>query len=249
MNGLLVDLLDASRERQIAAPTGDVARNPRPSLLRSLRGRQRLSLLAEFKRSSPSHAGLALHADLQQQVRSYAEAGAAGLSVLTEPTRFQGNLQDLRAAVATTSLPVLRKDFLVRPEQVAESVAHGASAVLLIARCLPGAQLHEMVAACEQFGAEMLIECHDEQDLDRALPISDAVLGINNRDLDSLVVDRSVFVRLARTVPVDRVLVAESGYTDPEQLQELHGLADAVLIGTALMRGCGAATFLRGRQS
>jgi len=249
VNGVLIDLLDASRERQIAEPVDGQVRRQRPSLLRSLRGRQTVSLVAEFKRSSPSHAGLALHADLEQQVRSYAEAGAAALSVLTEPTRFQGNLQDLRAAVATTSLPVLRKDFLVRPEQVQESVRHGASAVLLIARCLPGAQLLEMVAACEQFGAEMLIECHDEADLERTLPIEGAVLGINNRDLDSLVVDRSVFLRLATLVPEDRVLVAESGYTDPEQLRELHGLADAVLIGTALMRGRGVRPFLRGGQS
>jgi indole-3-glycerol phosphate synthase len=99
----------------------------------------------------------------------------------------------------------------------------------------------------------MLIECHDEADLERALPFAEAMLGINNRDLDTLQLDRDVFLRLARLVPKERVVVAESGYTDPAQLRELHGLADAVLIGTALMRGpssvARAAAFANGGQS
>ncbi|HIE71386.1 MAG TPA: indole-3-glycerol-phosphate synthase [Planctomycetes bacterium] len=253
MNGVLLELLSASRERRVAVTTGGAVESTRPSLLAALRGRQQVKLLAEFKRCSPSDAQLAPGTDLIAQVSGYEQAGAAGLSVLTEPTRFRGSLGDLGAAVAATTLPVLRKDFLVRPEQVQESVAHGASAVLLIARCLPGSQLAELADACAQCQAEMLIECHDEADLERALPFSEAMLGINNRDLDTLQLDRDVFLRLARLVPKERVVVAESGYTDPAQLRELHGLADAVLIGTALMRGpssvARAAAFANGGQS
>lgn len=249
MNGVLVDLLAASRKRPILGlPEAAVAAD-RPSLRAALQGRDELSVLAEFKRSSPSNAAIALEADLATQVRAYESAGAAALSVLTEPTRFGGSLADLRGAVAATALPVLRKDFLVRPAQVQEAAAHGASAVLLIVRCLPDGLLGEMVDACADIGLETLIECHDEADLERALPFDDAILGINNRDLDSLVVDRGVFLRLAEQVPNDRILVAESGYTDPQQLRELHGLADAVLIGTALMQSETAASFVARRVS
>ena len=247
MNGVLLDLVAASRARPVV--DGDAPPGPRPSLVAALRGRERISLLAEFKRRSPSDRVFAPEVDLLSQLHGYQQAGAAAVSVLTEPTRFCGSMRDLRAAVAASPLPILRKDFLVRPEQVRESAANGASAVLLIVRCLPGAQLGEMVDACRAAGVEMLIECHDEADLDRALPFDDAVLGVNNRDLDTLRVDRAVVTRLAPRVPTDRVLVAESGYTDAAQLQPLHGVVDAVLIGSALMRGAAAGAFVAGGRS
>lgn len=248
MNGLLRELMLASRFRQVQpAPTGKKA-GKRASLCQALRGRDRLSLLAEFKRQSPSDARLALHVDLCDQVRGYEQCGAAGISVLTEPTRFGGSLADLQLAALQTALPILRKDFLVRPEQVREASAHGASAVLLIARCLVGMQLQELVHAARAAGVEFLIECHDEADVARALPFEDAMLGINNRDLDSLRVDRSVSLRLAAGIPSDRVVVAESGYLVHAHLEPLVGIADAVLVGTALMRG-DAVRLLRGLSS
>ena len=244
MNGVLTDLVRASRTRPVAAPTAPVG--PRASLAASLRGRDRISLLAEFKRRSPSDRVLAPEVDLLEQLRGYERAGAAGVSVLTEPTRFGGSIADLRAAVTASALPILRKDFLVRPEQVRESAANGASAVLLIARCLPDGALGEMVDACRRCGVEMLVECHDQSDLERALPFEDAMLGINNRDLDTLRIDREVTLRLAPSVPAERIVVAESGYVDAAQLQPLAGLVDAVLIGSALMRGAAAASFVTG---
>lgn len=247
MNGVLLDLMSASKARPVVdgvAPPG-----PRRSLVDALRGRDRISLLAEFKRRSPSDRVFAPEVDLLTQLHRYEQAGAAAVSVLTEPTRFCGSMQDLRASVTASALPILRKDFLVRPEQVRESAANGASAVLLIVRCLPGALLAKMVDACRVCGVEMLIECHDEADLDRALPFEDGVLGVNNRDLDTLRVDRDVVLRLASRVPDDRVLVAESGYTEAAQLEPLHGVVDAVLIGSALMRGAAAATFVAGGRS
>jgi indole-3-glycerol phosphate synthase len=243
VNGLLMDLVLASRQRGVEAMELSHVASGRRSLLDALRGRQRLSLLAEFKRRSPSDSCFQPNVHLIEQLVCYQQAGAAGVSVLTEPTRFGGCLADLRAAVGVSDLPILRKDFLVRPEQVRESRAHGASAVLLIVRCLPGQQLTELVEACREASVEMLVECHDEQDLDRALPFGDAMIGINNRDLDTLRIDRDVFLRLAPSVPAGRVVVAESGYTDPNHLDPVLGLADAVLIGSALMRGGDAASF------
>ena len=247
MNGVLLDLMSASRSRPVADAVAPAA--PRASLAAALRGRERISLLAEFKRRSPSDRVFAPEVDLLTQLHRYEQAGAAGVSILTEPTRFCGSMQDLRAAVAASSLPILRKDFLVRPEQVRESAANGASAVLLIVRCLPGAQLAEMVDACRGCGVEMLIECHDEADLDRALLIEEGMLGINNRDLDTLRVDRAVVTRLAPRVPEGRILVAESGYSETAQLEPLAGLVDAVLIGSALMRGAEAGSFVAGGRS
>jgi len=247
VNGVLLDLVAASRARPVEA--GQAPAGPRPSLCEALRGRERVSLIAEFKRRSPSDRVFAPQVDLLSQLHRYQQAGAAAVSVLTEPTRFCGSMQDLRAAVTASDLPILRKDFLVRPEQVRESAANGASAVLLIVRCLPGALLDEMVAASRAVGVEMLIECHDEADLERALPFEDAALGVNNRDLDTLRVDREVVTRLAPRVPERRILVAESGYTEAAQLEPLVGLCDAVLVGSALMRGAAAQTFVAGGRS
>lgn len=246
MNGLLEGIVQSSRERELSTESSVERRG---SLAAVLRGRASLSLLAEFKRRSPSAPKLAEHADLAAQVRGYEDAGAGGVSVLTEPTHFGGALTDLRAAAAVTSLPLLRKDFLVRPEQVTESAANGASAVLLIVRCLPGHQLGELVDACRRQQLDMLVECHDEDEIERALPFSEAMIGINNRDLDSLHVDTQRFMQLAPCVPHGRIVVAESGYREPQALRELHGLADAVLVGAALMQGACAAAFAAGRQS
>ncbi|MFK7740351.1 MAG: indole-3-glycerol-phosphate synthase [Planctomycetota bacterium] len=248
MNRLLEELTAASRVRPIAAASGDSSIETGPSLAAALRGRARLSLLAEFKRCSPSAPALAREVDLRPQIAGYVAGGAAGLSILTEPTRFGGSLDDLRQARAACELPILRKDFLVRPEQVQEARCAGASAVLLIVRCLPGGLLGEMVSACEGAGLEALVECHDESELERAVAFDHVLLGINNRDLDTLRIDRSNAARLARRLPEDRIVVAESGYENVDQLAELLGLVDAVLIGSALMRGGSAASFAEVRS-
>lgn len=244
MNGVLADIVAASRARPLNGSCA--AAGPRRSLQSSLRGRASVSLLAEFKRRSPSDRVFAPEVDLRQQLERYEQSGAAAVSVLTEPTRFCGSLQDLRDAVACTSLPVLRKDFLVRPEQIQESAAAGAHAVLLIVRCLPGRLLEEMLDACDGAGVEPLVECHDEADLDRALPFERVMIGINNRDLDTLAVDRAVVARLAPRVPDGRVVVAESGYSSASQVAPLVGSVDAVLVGSALMRGVRATEFVAG---
>ncbi|MGE0141812.1 MAG: indole-3-glycerol-phosphate synthase [Planctomycetota bacterium] len=242
---VLANIVEASRHRAITPPPAVAVPRAR-SLRAAIAGRESLALLAEWKRRSPSAGPLVGVRDCAEQVTAYAAAGAHALSIVTEPTRFDGDLHDLSIARRSTDLPVLRKDFLTRPEQVIETAAHGASAVLLIARCLSESQTRELCASAREAGLEVLLECHDEREVGNALAIEDVLIGVNNRDLDTLTIDRSRAPRLLADVPVHRVTVAESGYRSLEDLREIDGLADAVLIGTALMRGENAANFARG---
>ncbi len=202
----------------------------------ALRGAEGVALIAEFKRRSPSRGAIALDADVAAVVRDYERGGAAAVSVLTEPTRFGGNEADLAAAVAACSLPVLMKDFVMSPRQVERAAQLGAAAVLLLVRCVDGVLLEELGAACAACGVAALVECHTEAELEAALAIEGAIIGANNRDLETLGVDLSVAPRLLRAVPHGRLRVAESGYSERRQLDGLLGIADGVLVGTALMR-------------
>ncbi len=245
--GVLDELVSAARQRarqlDPQLPAGDAQR---PSFATALRGKQALAVIAEFKRSSPSQGELAAARAVAPQVSAYRDAGAAALSVLTENSRFGGQYSDLTEAVTVTGLPALMKDFVVSVAQVAEAARRGASAVLLIARCLDDESLRALADSCQACCLTALIECHDEGEIERALAIEGAVIGVNNRDLDSLQIDRARAPELLRLVPSDRIAVAESGYDHPEQVRELLGLADAVLVGTALMRAPDPAGFIRG---
>lgn len=243
---VLRELVDSARRRAATMVVPKDARPaaPRPSFADALRGRQSLSVIAEFKRQSPSQGGIAPQADVLAQTRVYARAGAAAVSVLTEPSRFGGDIDDLRRAAAALALPVLMKDFVVAPVQVELAAALGAAAVLLIVRCLDESQLSELAQACAARGLTPLIECHSEAEVERALRIDDAVIGVNNRDLDTLAIDLARAPRLLRAVPEGRVCVAESGYLQPADVDAVRGLADAVLIGTALMQGGDPGAFL-----
>jgi indole-3-glycerol phosphate synthase len=137
------------------------------------------------------------------------------------------------------------KDFVVDPAQVKAAARLGAGAVLLIVRCLEPAQLRELGSACRQYGLVPLVECHDVAELERGLTVEQAVLGINNRNLDTLAIDRNVALRLVDQVPEDRIVVAESGYEVPEHTRPIRGRFDGVLIGSALMMRDDPAAFLR----
>lgn len=241
--GLLAELLAASAARAQALPRDPQPRPGRPSFRAALAGRERLRLIAEWKRASPSAGALAPIGALLPTLQRYRSAGAAALSILTEPLHFHGSIDDLRAAARATDLPLLRKDFVVHPRQVLEAAACGASAVLLIARCLERSRLHELLAACRDSDTCPLLECHDERELDLALAIDDAVIGVNNRDLDTLAVDLGTAERLLARVPAHRLAVAESGYRAPADLRPLVGRCNAVLVGTALLQGGDAAAF------
>jgi indole-3-glycerol phosphate synthase len=240
--GLLAELLAGSAARAAALPAELLPRPGRPSFARALAGRERLCLIPEWKRASPSSGALARE-DMLPTLQRYQHAGAAALSILTEPLHFRGSVDDLRAAADAADLPILRKDFVVHPRQVLEAAACGASAVLLIARCLERGQLHELLAACRDTATDALLECRDERELDLALAVDDALIGVNNRDLDTLAVDLGVAERLLARVPAHRIAVAESGYRRPADLRPLIGRCNAVLVGTALLQGGDAAAF------
>jgi indole-3-glycerol phosphate synthase len=203
------------------------------------------AVIAEVKRASPSVGPIA-DRDPARQARAYEDGGAAAVSVLTEPLHFGGALADLRAVRLATSLPVLRKDFLVHPAQVLESRAAGADAVLLIAAALPGPELPAMLAAARELGLDALVEVHAEADLARAVDAGADLIGVNARDLETLEVDGERALRLVRSVPPDRVAVLESGIASPEQVgRAVEAGARAVLVGEHLMRAPDPAAALR----
>jgi indole-3-glycerol phosphate synthase len=196
-----------------------------------------LSLIAEYKRRSPS-AGLLREEDgVGEVVSAYERAGAAALSVLTEHHHFAGSLTDLREARAASRLPILRKDFVVDPYQVYESAAVGADAMLLIVAALDHHELERLYGEAVALDLDVLVEVHSERELERALEIDADVIGINNRNLADLHVDLETTRELLAHVPAGKTVVSESGYSSREQLDELDEVGvDAVLVGETLMR-------------
>lgn len=196
-----------------------------------------LSLIAEFKRRSPSAGEISASAIVADQVGAYERGGAAALSILTDEAHFGGSLEDLRAARAACDLPIIRKDFIVDPYQLYEAAVGGADAVLLIVRALDDRALRSMHDEARAIGLDCLVEVHDAVELGRALELGAEVIGINNRDLDTGTVDVSTVYELMPGVPAGRTVVAESGMSTREELGALEREGvDAVLIGGALMR-------------
>jgi indole-3-glycerol phosphate synthase len=196
-----------------------------------------LSLIAEFKRRSPSAGRLAREEiDLAAQVAAYERGGAAALSVLTDEPHFGGSLADLRAARAACDLPIIRKDFIVDPYQLYEAAVHGADAVLLIVAALDDDALRSLRQEARAIDLDCLVEVHDEGELERALEAGAEVIGINNRNLDDMSVDIATTFELMPDVPAGKTVVAESGISGRAELEELDRVGvDAVLIGGALM--------------
>lgn len=195
-----------------------------------------LSLVAEFKRRSPSAGEISVTAAVADQVGAYERGGAAALSVLTDEPHFGGSLEDLRAARAACDLPILRKDFIVDPYQLYEAAVNGADAVLLIVRALDDAVLRLLYAEARGLDLDCLVEVHDSGELERALELDADVIGVNNRNLDDGTVDVATTYELMPDVPAGKTVVAESGISDRAELEELERVGvDAVLIGTALM--------------
>ncbi|HZO76529.1 MAG TPA: indole-3-glycerol phosphate synthase TrpC [Solirubrobacteraceae bacterium] len=196
-----------------------------------------LTLIAEHKRSSPSAGLIRDGLSLTQVVQAYERGGAGALSVLTEPTRFGGSLDDLRAARSASRLPILRKDFVVDAYQVYEALAAGADAILLIVAALTDSELRKLHADATATGLEALVEIHNSPELEVACAAGAEVIGINNRNLATLDVDPRRTLELLPLVPSGTVVVSESGLHRRDQLDELdrHGVS-AALVGEALMR-------------
>jgi len=196
-----------------------------------------VSIIAEHKRRSPSAGAIREGATVEEIVSAYERGGAAALSVLTEPHNFGGSLDDLRAARAVTDLPILRKDFIVDPYQVYETAASGADALLLIVAALEFDDLQRLYAEATAIDLDVLVEVHDEEELEAALEIDCDVIGINNRDLTDFTVDLNRTFELLSDVPAGKLVVSESGLYTREQLEELERVGvDAVLVGERLMR-------------
>ncbi len=196
-----------------------------------------LCVIAEHKRRSPSAGTIRADLELEDVVRAYQRGGARALSILTEGPSFGGSLDDLRAARAASSLPLLRKDFIVDSFQLEEALAAGADAVLLIVAALDDSELGALHERALSLGLDALVEVHDARELERAAAIGAHVIGINNRDLTTLQVDTRTTFELRERVPPNTIVVAESGFSSREQLEGLQAIGvDAVLIGEALMR-------------
>ena len=205
-----------------------------PSFSAALR-RADVRVIAELKRRSPSKGDLNLSMDLGARAVDYIAGGAAALSVLTEPTRFGGSLQDLETVHRAATVPLLRKDFIVDVLQLLQARSAGASAVLLIARALHPDRFAALAAEAQALALDVLLEVRNEDELERALRVPHGIIGVNNRNLETLAIDDAVSERLLPLIPDDRIAVYESGIADRTGVERAAALgANAVLVGSAL---------------
>ncbi|MEJ2857710.1 MULTISPECIES: indole-3-glycerol phosphate synthase TrpC [unclassified Saccharothrix] len=215
------------------------ARGPRmapEAVETALRGPDGVRLIAEVKRASPSAGRLAAIDRPGALAAQYAAGGAAAISVLTEPRHFGGSLDDLREVRGSVTVPLLRKDFVVDPYQLAEAAATGADLVLLIVAALTEPQLGSLLREAGDHGLAVLVEAHTAAEVDAALAAGARIVGVNARDLATFRVDREAFPRLVAPVPADVVTVAESGVRGPDDVRAYaEAGADAVLVGSALV--------------
>ena len=234
--------LDQQRDSlEAAARAAPPARDFVAALLRRVENRPTINIIAEIKRASPSKGPLNPNLDVAQLAKAYKRGGAAAISVLTEPTFFKGSFADLETARKASGLPVLCKDFILEPVQIYEARSHGADAVLLIAaitsvraqHAVPLRGLRELAAS---MGMAVLLEVHNEAEVEQALEVGATLIGINNRNLVDFTVDINTTFKLRPLVPQDVTVVSESGISTPAHIARLRDAnVNAVLIGEALV--------------
>jgi indole-3-glycerol phosphate synthase len=196
-----------------------------------------IAVIAELKKASPSRGLIRAHFQPAQLARDLEHAGAAALSILTDEEFFEGSLENLRSASAATSLPCLRKDFILDPLQILEARAHSADAILLIVAALTDKELRSLAANARVVGLDVLCEAHDERELYRALDARCDLIGINSRNLHTFEVDIETAFRLAEIIPDNCLAVAESGIHSGADIARLRAAGyDAFLIGESLMK-------------
>ena len=243
LDEIVADVRADLEPRMAAVPEAELERRaadapPALDAETALRRASRLAVIAEVKRSSPSKGALAEIADPAGLAAAYAQGGATAISVLTEPRRFSGSLDDLAAVRRRVDVPILRKDFLVTRYQITEARAWEADLVLLIVASLDQRDLVALREHAEALGMTALVEVHYEEETRRAVDSGATVVGVNARDLRTLTVDRAVFARLCPLIPDDVVTIAESGVRTVEDVREYAAAgAHGVLVGEALVTG------------
>jgi indole-3-glycerol phosphate synthase len=225
LRGLMTQAREASAPRGFRAALEAARKNRKPGLI------------AEIKKSSPSQGVIRADFDPEVIARSYERGGATCLSVLTDSPSFRGAPEDLIVARQATHLPVLRKDFMLDPYQIVQSRALGADCVLVIMAMVSDKTAAKLLGAAREWGMDVIIEVHDEQEMGRALQFDEGLIGINNRNLKTFATDIETAVRLCPLVPAARHVVAESGLSKPEHLTKLAKAGiSSYLIGESLMR-------------
>jgi indole-3-glycerol phosphate synthase len=237
--GALADASDRRTSRPLARVEADAAARPAPrDALAALAPADRVKVIAEIKRSSPSRGTLAAIDDPAGLAVLYEAGGASAISVLTEGRRFGGSLADLEAVREAVDLPVLRKDFIAEPYQVFEARAAGADLVLLIVAALDQSVLDELHGLVGELGMTALVETHGAVEVARAVDIGARMIGVNARDLSTFELDRDLFGRVVDGIPAGVVKVAESAVLAPSDVAAYRAAgADAVLVGEALVTG------------
>jgi indole-3-glycerol phosphate synthase len=232
-----IEVLQADPEHSLSVEKKSILSSAKDQSLSSALRQPGVSFIAEIKRRSPSGGELRPGALASDLARMYCTAGAAALSVLTDERYFGGSDDDLIEARRASGLPALRKDFVVDAYQIYEARAIGADAVLLIVRALTDGELRTLLELARALEMETLVEAHSATEVSRALDAGASIVGVNNRDLDTLITDVSLAPRLRPMVPPEVIFVAESGIAQPEQIEVLLDAGvDAVLIGESLLR-------------
>ena len=245
MTGILAEIVSTKREtltetkRRVSL---DDVRNhaadvPEPRGFTAALASRSCALIAEIKTASPSRGIIRADVNVEDVARLYTDNGASCISVLTEENYFGGSLERLRQTRSVTSVPLLRKDFIVDPYQIYEARAAEADAVLLIVSCCDGTQLTDLMGLATDLGMDALVEVHDEAEIARASATGAGLIGINNRDLKTFITDLAVTGHLAELCPSGALLVSESGIHTPDDVRAVHHMgAHAILVGESLMR-------------
>ncbi|QTV80840.1 indole-3-glycerol phosphate synthase TrpC [Microbacterium sp. NIBRBAC000506063] len=245
--GAVEDAERRAQQRPLAeVERAALARPAAQDALAALAPADRVKIIAEVKRASPSRGALAEIPDPALQASLYEQGGASAISVLTEERRFGGSLADLEAVTGKVSVPVLRKDFIATPYQVFEARAAGADLALLIVAGLEPKVLAELYALILDLGMTPLVETHSAEELDAAIDLGASLIGVNARDLKTLELDRDLFGTLVERIPDTAIKIAESAVLSPDDVRHYRSAgADVVLIGEALVTGDPVATLAR----
>jgi len=241
LDRIVAEKLDELEQRQKIVPPPElratIREKPLPLDLAAALAGDSLCLIAEVKRASPSAGILCPNLDPVKLAGTYAQCGAAAISVLTESRYFGGSREDLEAIRHQLPyIPLLRKDFILKPYQIFESRAWGADALLLIVAILDDNELKELLSLSQELGMHCLVEVHNQNELKRALACDVKIIGINNRDLDTMAVDINVTMQLRPLIPPGRIVVSESGIKGRGEVQKLkEWRVNAVLVGEALV--------------